>query len=53
MSLNVSYHKEQQYIWFRSEDLNGFRDGAGHTPRGPMLGVNERNNNIYGLGVGI
>ena len=26
MSLNSSYHKEQQYIWFRGGDLNGFRD---------------------------
>ena len=25
-SLNVSLHKEQEYIWFRGEDLNGFRD---------------------------
>ena len=24
MSLNVSYHKEQEYIWFRGEDLSSF-----------------------------
>ena len=23
-SLNVSYHKEQEYIWFRGGDPNGF-----------------------------
>ena len=22
--LNASYHKEQEYIWFRAGDLNGF-----------------------------
>ena len=22
VSLNASYHHEQQYIWFRGEDLN-------------------------------
>ena len=26
MSLNAPYLKEQQYIWFMGEDLNGFRD---------------------------
>ena len=26
MSLNVYDHKEQQYIWFRGGDLNGFLD---------------------------
>ena len=25
-SLNVSLHKEQEYIGFRGGDLNGFRD---------------------------
>ena len=24
--LDVSYRKEQKYIWFRGGDLNGFRD---------------------------
>ena len=24
--LNVSYHKEYHYIWFRGGDLNGFPD---------------------------
>ena len=24
MSLNVSYHKEQEYIWFRGGDLSSF-----------------------------
>ena len=24
--LNVSYHKKQEYIWFRGGDLNGFGD---------------------------
>ena len=24
VSLDVSYHKEQEYIWFRGGDLNGF-----------------------------
>ena len=24
--LNVSYHKEYDYLWFRGGDLNGFRD---------------------------
>ena len=26
MLLNVSYHKEHNYIWFRGGDLNVFRD---------------------------
>ena len=26
MSLNGSYHKEQEYIWFRGGDLSSFRD---------------------------
>ena len=26
MSLDASYHKEQQYIWFRVVDLNGLGD---------------------------
>ena len=26
MSLNVPYLKEQEYIWFMGEDLNGFRE---------------------------
>ena len=26
MSLNAPYLKEQQYIWFMGEDLNGFQD---------------------------
>ena len=26
MSLNVAYHKEQQYIWFMGGDLNGFQN---------------------------
>ena len=24
MSLNLSYHKEHEYVWFRGGDLNGF-----------------------------
>ena len=24
MSLDLSYHKEYKYIWFRGGDLNGF-----------------------------
>ena len=24
VSLNVSYQKEQEYMWFRGEDLNSF-----------------------------
>ena len=26
MSMAVSYHMEQEYIWFRGGDLNDFRD---------------------------
>ena len=26
MSLNVPHHKEQEYIWFIGEELNGFKD---------------------------
>ena len=26
MSLNVPYHKEQEYIWFMGGDLNSFQD---------------------------
>ena len=26
MSMNASYHKEQQYIWFMGGHLNGFSD---------------------------
>ena len=43
MSLHVSYHKEQEYIWFRGGDLNSFLDirpcikhrGWGIPPRDP------------------
>ena len=24
VSLNLSYHKEHEYIWYRGGDLNGF-----------------------------
>ena len=42
VSLNASYHKEQQYILFRDWVLNGFRDirlylyWSGWTPGGPL-----------------
>ena len=26
LSLNVSYHNEQEYIWLRSGDIKGFLD---------------------------
>ena len=26
MSLNAPHHREQEYIWFIGEDLNGFQD---------------------------
>ena len=26
VSLGASYHKEQEYIWLRGEDLTGFSD---------------------------
>ena len=41
MSLNVPYHKEQEYIWFMGGDLNSFQDimhfmkrAGGACPRG-------------------
>ena len=40
VSLNVSYQKKQEYMWFRGEDLNSFEilglllsEGVGHVPR--------------------
>ena len=42
MSLNAPHHKEQEYIWFMGEDLNGF-----------LMRLIIRNKNIYGLWVGI
>ena len=65
MSLNASYHKKQGYIWFRGGDLNGFWDmrpfkkwRGGADPQGTpglchWMRLIIRNNNIYGLGVGI
>ena len=56
MSLNAPHHKEQEYIWFMSEDLNGFqaimhfmKRAGGACPRGtqgsmPLNAI--RNNNI-------
>ena len=41
MSLNAPHHKEEEYIWFRGGDLNGFQDimhfmkrAGGACPRG-------------------
>ena len=31
MSLNVAYHKEQEYIWSMGGDLNGFQDNIHFT----------------------
>ena len=65
MSLNASFHKKQGYIWFRGGDLNGFWDmrpfmkwRGGANPQGTpglchWMRLIIRNNNIYGLGVGI
>ena len=65
VSLNASYHNEQQYMWFRDGILNGFWDikpymnwrGWGIPPGNPSrchtLYLIIRNKNIYGLGVGI
>ena len=65
MSLNASYHKKQGYIWYRGGDLNGFwdmrhfmkwRGGADHQGIPGLcrwMRLIIRNNNIYGLEVGI
>ena len=67
VSLDASYHKEQEYtcIWFRGGDLNNHRifgllllNGFGVAPWGTpgqchWMGLIIRNNNIYGLWVGI
>ena len=68
VSLNASYHKEQEYIWFMGGDLIGFSDirpfmkwrgGAWLLCTGGPLGWSHwmcliiRNKNIYGIGVRI
>ena len=42
VSLDASYHKKQEYIWFMGGDLNGFLYKAfcevvGHAPGRPLL----------------
>ena len=41
MSLNVSYHKEQQYIWLRGGISMVSEMMWGISPAGPTAGVNE------------
>ena len=47
MSLNVPHHKEQEYVWFMGEDLNGFQDimhfmkRAGGAPEDPGIHVTK------------
>ena len=63
VSLNASYHKKQQYIWFNGGDLNGseilslmWTGGGWAYPLGTQgwchwMHLIIMNNNIYGLGV--
>ena len=62
LSLNVSYHKEQEYIWFRGGDLSSFYyafyDWRGWDiilgdPRSMSLNASyyKKQGYIYGLGV--
>ena len=64
VSLDGSYHKEQQYIWFRGGDLNNFWDirpymkwrewgiPLGNPSQCLWFSLIIMNNNIYGLWVG-